>query len=155
MPWSPTREFPQPIANIKFSNATRNMTNELSYTLVDMMTWQGLGDIINKFRTETLDLGPLSQAAATSVLHRLRIPYTYCWSPALIPKPNDWGPYISISGFYFLNLATNYQPDPQLAEFLAAGPPPVSHNSCFQSAENLSNRKRAQQFGELNLKNSH
>lgn len=125
MPWSPTREFPQPIANIKSSNTSRNMTNELSYSLVEMMTWQGLGDIINKFRTETLDLGPLTQAAAISALHRLQIPYTYCWSPALIPKPKDWGPYISISGFYFLNLATNYQPDPELAQFLASGPPPV------------------------------
>ena len=55
------------------------MTNEMSYTLVDMMTWQGLGDIINKFRKETLDLAMLSQPAATTMLHRLRIPYTYCW----------------------------------------------------------------------------
>lgn len=101
------------------------MTNELTYTLVDMMTWQGLGDIINNFREETLNLVTLSQAAATTVLHRLRIPYTYCWSPALIPKPKDWGNYISISGFYFLSLASNYQPATDLAEFLAAGPPPV------------------------------
>ena len=79
MPWSPTRDFPHPIANIKSSNASGSMTNEMSYTLVDMMTWQGLGDIINKFRTESLDLGVLSQAAATSMLQRLQIPYTYCW----------------------------------------------------------------------------
>lgn len=125
MPWSPTHDFPQPIANIKSSNASGSMTNEMSYTLVDMMTWQGLGDIINKFRRETLDLGTLSQAAGTTVLHRLRIPYTYCWSPALIPKPKDWGRHITISGFYFLNLASNYQPDLELAEFLASGPPPV------------------------------
>ena len=46
-------------------------------------------------------------------------------SPALIPKPKDWGNYISISGFYFLSLSMNYQPDPELAEFLASGPPPV------------------------------
>jgi hypothetical protein len=46
-------------------------------------------------------------------------------SPALIPKPKDWGPHISISGFYFLSLASNYQPDSDLAHFLAAGPPPV------------------------------
>jgi hypothetical protein len=46
-------------------------------------------------------------------------------SPALIPKPKDWGDYISISGFYFLSLASNYQPDADLADFLAAGPPPV------------------------------
>ncbi len=46
-------------------------------------------------------------------------------SPALIPKPQDWGSHITIAGFYFLNLATNFQPEPALAEFLAAGPPPV------------------------------
>jgi len=46
-------------------------------------------------------------------------------SPALIPKPKDWGDHISISGFYFLSLASNYQPDADLADFLAAGPPPV------------------------------
>ena len=97
----------------------------MSYTLVEMMTWQGLGDLINKFREETLSLGRLTQAAATTMLDRLRIPYTYCWSPALIPKPKDWGRHISISGFYFLSLASNYQPDPDLAEFLASGRPPV------------------------------
>jgi hypothetical protein len=78
MPWSPTREFPQPIANIKSSKASGSMTNEMSYTIVDMMTWEGLGDITNKFR-KTLGLHLLSQAAATDLLHRLRIPYTYCW----------------------------------------------------------------------------
>ena len=46
-------------------------------------------------------------------------------SPALIPKPNDWGRHISISGFYFLSLASSYTPEPDLAAFLAAGPPPV------------------------------
>ncbi|KAG8407672.1 hypothetical protein J3458_020412 [Metarhizium acridum] len=46
-------------------------------------------------------------------------------SPALIPKPNDWGRHIDISGFYFLNLASSYTPDPELAAFLEAGPPPV------------------------------
>ena len=46
-------------------------------------------------------------------------------SPALIPKPRDWGMHISISGFYFLSLASSYTPAPDLAAFLAAGPPPV------------------------------
>ncbi len=46
-------------------------------------------------------------------------------SPALIPKPKDWGPHISISGFYFLSLASSYTPAPDLAAFLEAGPPPV------------------------------
>jgi UDP:flavonoid glycosyltransferase YjiC (YdhE family) len=46
-------------------------------------------------------------------------------SPALIPKPKDWGQQISISGFYFLSLASSFVPDPDLAAFLADGPPPI------------------------------
>ncbi|KAI4196827.1 MAG: hypothetical protein LQ350_006293 [Teloschistes chrysophthalmus] len=46
-------------------------------------------------------------------------------SPALIPKPRDWGSHISIAGFYFLSLASEYTPDPELTAFLEAGPPPV------------------------------
>ncbi|KAK9437780.1 glycosyltransferase family 1 protein [Metarhizium brunneum] len=125
MPWSPTRAFPHPLANIQSSNADDVMTNYMTYTLVEMLTWQGLGDVINRFRQKALDLPSLSFIWAPGLLNRLKVPYTYCWSPALIPKPNDWGRHIDISGFYFLNLASSYIPDPELAAFLEAGPPPV------------------------------
>ncbi|PTB55442.1 glycosyltransferase family 1 protein [Trichoderma harzianum CBS 226.95] len=125
MPWSPTRAFPHPLANVQSSNADDVLTNYLTYTLVEMMTWQGLGDVINRFRENALDLPPLSLIWAPGLLNRLKISYTYCWSPALIPKPNDWGPHIDVAGFYFLNLASSYTPEPDLAAFLEAGPPPV------------------------------
>ncbi|KAF7961159.1 hypothetical protein EAE96_000826 [Botrytis aclada] len=125
MPWSPTQSFPHPLANIQSSNADVNMTNFISYALVEMMTWQGLGDVINRFRERALGLDPISLIWAPGMLSRLRVPYTYCWSPALIPKPKDWGKHISISGFYFLSLASSYTPEPDLAAFLADGPPPV------------------------------
>lgn len=54
----------------------------------------------------------------------LKVPFTYCWSPALIPKPADWPENIDVSGFFFRD-APQYQPPPELREFLAAGPPPV------------------------------
>ncbi|OAA39642.1 UDP-glucuronosyl/UDP-glucosyltransferase [Metarhizium rileyi] len=125
MPWSPTRAFPHPLANIQSSNADDVMTNYMTYTLVEMLTWQGLGDVINRFRQSALDLPSLSCIWAPGLLNRLKVPYTYCWSPSLIPKPNDWGKQIDISGFYFLNLASSYTPEPGLAAFLEAGPPPV------------------------------
>jgi UDP:flavonoid glycosyltransferase YjiC (YdhE family) len=43
----------------------------------------------------------------------------------LIPKPKDWGANISISGFYFLSLASAFTPAADLLQFLEAGPPPV------------------------------
>lgn len=125
MPWSPTQAFPHPLANITNSNADANMTNFVTYALVDMLTWQGLGDVINKFREKSLGLEPVSIMWAPGMASRLRIPYTYCWSPALIPKPRDWGNYIDISGFFFLNLSTAYTPPADLKEFLDSGPPPV------------------------------
>lgn len=42
MPWTPTREFPHPLANIvKSSIADVKTSNFLSYGLVELMTWQG------------------------------------------------------------------------------------------------------------------
>lgn len=43
----------------------------------------------------------------------------------MIPKPKDWGGHIDVAGFFFLSLASSYTPDPELAAFLDAGPPPV------------------------------
>jgi hypothetical protein len=42
MPWTPTRAFPHPLANIQTSAITDKRTsNFLSYGLVELMTWQG------------------------------------------------------------------------------------------------------------------
>ncbi|KAF8913387.1 hypothetical protein CPB85DRAFT_1561165 [Mucidula mucida] len=125
MPWSPTASFPHPLVNINKSNADRGLTNFLTYHLAELLTWQGLGDIINKFRMETLGLSPLSIKSGPGILDSLRIPWTYCMSPALVPKPADWLQHIDVTGFYFLDLATNYTPPSDLAQFLEAGPPPI------------------------------
>ncbi|KAJ9248308.1 CAZyme family GT1 [Paecilomyces variotii] len=125
MPWSSTRAFPHPLANIQSSNCDVSLTNYMTYALVEMMTWQGLGDVINHFRERSLGLEPISVTWAAVMLARLRIPYTYCWSPALIPKPNDWGGHIDVAGFYFLSQASNYTPPEDLANFLSSGPAPI------------------------------
>lgn len=81
--------------------------------------WLGIGDLINKFRNETLDLPSLSIRQAASIMTDQRIPYTYCWSPSLVPKPSDWEDYIDVSGFFFLDLASNYlSPPNDLTAFL-------------------------------------
>lgn len=125
MPWCPTTSFPHPLVNISQSNAEKGLTNVLSYALAELMTWQGLGDVINSFRTSTLGLKPLSFRSGPGVTDRLRIPWTYCMSPALVPKPSDWTNHIDVVGFYFLDLASEYQPPENIKKFLAEGEPPV------------------------------
>lgn len=126
-PYSPTQQFPHPLANIKpsKSNVDANYVNFVSYPLVEMMTWQGLGDIVNRFRERTLGLEPVSSLWAPGALYRMHVPYTYLWSPSLVPKPKDWGPEIDIAGFVFLDLASNFKPDKELEDFLNAGEPPI------------------------------
>jgi len=57
------------------------------------------------------------------VLDFHKVPFGYCWSEALVPKPPDWGPHIDVVGFFSLaeGKLTSYKPSPELAQFLAAG----------------------------------
>ncbi len=124
-PYTPTTAFPHPLANIKKTNMDPGYTNFISYPLVEMMTWQGLGDLVNDFRVNTLGLEPVSTLWAPGQLYRLRVPYTYLWSPGLVPKPTDWGGEIDIAGFVFLDLASNFKPPDELVKFLKDGEPPI------------------------------
>ncbi|KAF1919008.1 hypothetical protein BDU57DRAFT_126423 [Ampelomyces quisqualis] len=124
-PYTPTVHFPHPLANIKASNVEATYSNFMSYPLVEMMTWQGLGDLINRFRTSILYLEEVSTLWAPGQLYRLKVPYTYMWSPSLISKPKDWGPEIDVTGFVFLDLASSFTPPDDLKVFLDNGDPPV------------------------------
>ena len=84
-----------------------------------------MGDLINKFRVKTLGLEEVSTLWAPGQLFRLKVPYTYLWSPGLIPKPPDWGPEIDIAGFVFLDLASSFKPPESLAKFLDDGEAPI------------------------------
>jgi UDP:flavonoid glycosyltransferase YjiC (YdhE family) len=124
-PYTPTQAFPHPLASIKKSNVDQAYTNFISYPLVEMMTWQGLGDLINDFRVNTLALDPVSTLWAPCATYRMHVPFTYLWSPGLVPKPEDWGEEIDVSGFVFLDLASAFQPPQALVDFLDAGEPPI------------------------------
>lgn len=101
-----------------------------------------LGDVINAWRVSDLHLDPLAAAVGPDIVGLMKVPYTYCWSPALVPKPSDWGESIGktfpghtdlnsvliypldICGF-FMRDEPSYTPPQDLADFLARGPPPV------------------------------
>ncbi|KFA74440.1 hypothetical protein S40288_08917 [Stachybotrys chartarum IBT 40288] len=126
MPWTSTAAFPHPLVNIKFSqgSSTEPLTaNYLSYAVVEVLTWQGLGDVINEWR-ESIDLEPIAFSEGPRLAETLKIPFTYCWSPALVPKPRDWGNHIDVCGFFFREPPL-YTPPPELERFLGDGPPPI------------------------------
>ncbi|GKT43551.1 sterol 3-beta-glucosyltransferase UGT80B1 [Colletotrichum spaethianum] len=125
MPWCPTQAFHHPLASMSYGEADTSVANYLSFIMMELLTWQGLGDLINKFRTQTLGLDPISPMWGCQLLPRLRVPYSFLWSESLIPKPTDWDSHINITGFSFLPLADKYTPPPDLTAFLESGPPPI------------------------------
>lgn len=124
-PYTPTKSFPHPLATIKKSNVDPGYSNFMSYPLVEMMVWQGLGDLVNEFRVKTLCLDPVSTLWAPGALYRMNVPISYLWSPSLVPKPADWAEEIDISGFVFLDLASSFTPPDPLEKFLNSGDQPV------------------------------
>ncbi|KAI4728751.1 UDP-Glycosyltransferase/glycogen phosphorylase [Aureobasidium sp. EXF-10728] len=123
MPWTATKSFPHPLANIKDNGAEPKMVNRLSYAMVEWMTWQGLADVVNGWR-ETMDLEPVPTTEGPFLAYTQNIPTTYCWSGALVPRPQDWGQHIDVCGFFFRDMP-DYKPPPDLLDFLNAGPTPI------------------------------
>ncbi|KAJ5999808.1 hypothetical protein N7481_000217 [Penicillium waksmanii] len=125
MPWSPTQSVPHPLAIISHNDCKPTVVSFVSYAIMDMMIWEGLGDLVNKFRKNVLSLDALDSITAPSLLPRLEIPFSYLWSPALLSKPKDWGKHIDICGFSFLPSKSDYTPPNAINEFLKAGPTPI------------------------------
>ena len=57
-------------------------------------------------------------------LERRRLPVAYGFSPAVLPRPRNWREWIQVTGYWFLPEA-EWTPPAALADFLAAGKPPV------------------------------
>ena len=44
MPWSPTQYFPHPLASLERNDSDPNLANYISYTLMELLAWQGYGN---------------------------------------------------------------------------------------------------------------
>ena len=92
----------------------------------NQMVLQMLRPLTNECRKEILNLPPLGAHYWWKVdSPRSDIPMIYAYSPTVLPRPSDWGPYKQVSGYWFLDRATDYHPPDQLAAFLDTGLPPV------------------------------
>lgn len=59
------------------------------------------------------------------IMCRDRVPVLYPFSPSVVSRPADSGDRVDVTGYWFLDQSLDPDPPPGLADFLAAGPPPV------------------------------
>jgi sterol 3beta-glucosyltransferase len=119
----PTATGKIPPAWLPFRGAANYVSTKLSNQLFFML----MLSLTNQCREEILDLRPM-KAREYWPLDSARgsTPFIYGYSPAVIPKPPDWGDNQQITGYWFLDTQEGYRPDTALLDYLADGPPPVS-----------------------------
>lgn len=66
-----------------------------------------------------------SRQAITGLMHAGRWPVFHGFSPSVVPRPADWPPGLEVTGYWWPDSPRPWTPPPELADFLAAGPPPV------------------------------
>jgi len=97
--------------------------NRLTGRMMVQVPWHTLGGVMNRWRRE-LGLRPLGTRSVYRQLKRSIGLFGY--SEALVPRPADWPTTLHVTGYWFLPEPPGWVPPPDLAEFLAAGGPPVA-----------------------------
>jgi UDP:flavonoid glycosyltransferase YjiC (YdhE family) len=124
IPFTPTSAYPAFVVP-RPPALLGTLPNRPSYQVARQMMWQAFRSADKAARRAVLDLpaapffGPFNAEPVRGQ------PILYGYSPAVIPPPTDWGADVHVTGYWFLDPAEDWTPDPALADFLAAGPPPV------------------------------
>lgn len=121
-PWVPTRAFPCPLVPLP---RLPTALNRLSYLSLRAAVASVTGPA-QRWRTQTLrlpnrrgrhDFFRRPDGRPATVLH--------AFSRYALPPVPDWPARVHTTGFWYLPAPADWAPPPDLAEFLAAGPPPV------------------------------
>lgn len=123
-PATPTRYFAgpagQPPSWMPFKKLANRWVTELSILSVFSMT----KGVIDECRQEMLGLSKLPWGYYLR-LNSAAVPIVYGYSQHVVPKPPDWGDWLHVVGYWFLDGDEDWQPPGDLDAFLQAGLPPV------------------------------
>lgn len=103
----------------------RSAYNRSTYTLAEQAFWHFLRVPLNDARRDVLgapSLGPFALSRRVGSVP----PLVLCaYSARIAPPPADWDDRVHVTGYWFLDHPSVWQPPPGLTAFLNAGPPPV------------------------------
>lgn len=102
-----------------------SLHNRLTHVIEKLSHWAVLWRPVNRLRAEILDLPAVPPWGPFIGMHRKRVPTLLGVSPTLVPRPDDWPPWVQITGYWFLDEPGDWKPPSDLEHFLAEGPTPV------------------------------
>jgi sterol 3beta-glucosyltransferase len=122
-PFTPTKDFPAILLPQGISKLGGTF-NRLSHHLFRQIMWQASRKADRSARQQVLNLPPAPFLGSynSPILRQYRTLYGF--SPSVIPQPTDWH-NTEVTGYWFLDEATDWTPPATLSKFLASGAPPV------------------------------
>ena len=119
-PVLPSRDFPAPGWMIQ--RDIGGMHNRFSGFAMLNIIWQWYRPFVNEFRARY----GLRNMSASDFHHTLISTILLsAYSPNVIPHPRDWSDNVHITGYWFQDSRSTWQPPAELENFLAQGEPPV------------------------------
>lgn len=124
VPFTPTSAFPGALTPLPQTPLTRWM-NRSSHRLTRQIMWQSFRSADNRARSQVLRLATAPFWGPFSSQKKRKLPVLYGYSPWVLPRPDDWDTSQHVTGYWFLEPPTGWQPPVELEQFLRSGPPPI------------------------------
>ena len=112
MPWTRTRAYPHAFAvpEHKMGGAY----NYVTYVMFDNVFWTAIAGQVNRWRKKELGL----RSTNLDKLHPNKVPFLYNFSPSVVVPPIDYSDWIRVTGYWFLDEASDWTPPQELTDFI-------------------------------------
>ena len=112
MPWTRTRAYPHAFAvpEHKMGGAY----NYVTYVMFDNVFWTSIAGQVNRWRKKELGL----RSTNLDKLHPNKVPFLYNFSPSVVVPPLDYSDWIRVTGYWFLDEASDWAPPKELTDFI-------------------------------------
>ena len=112
MPWTRTRAYPHAFAvpEHKMGGAY----NYITYVMFDNVFWKAIAGQVNRWRKKELGL----RSTNLDKMQPNKVPFLYNFSPSVVVPPLDYSDWIRVTGYWFLDEGTGWEPPKELTDFI-------------------------------------
>ena len=113
MPWTRTRAYPHAFAvpEHKMGGAY----NYITYVMFDHVFWKAIAGQVNRWRKKELGL----RSTNLEKMQPNKVPFLYNFSSSVVVPPLDYSDWIRVTGYWFLDEASEWTPPEDLIDFIA------------------------------------
>lgn len=112
MPWSRTRAYPH--AFMVPDQKLGGSYNYMTHVAFENGYWRGVESQVNNWRVNTLGI----PATTLGYMEQNSIPFLYNISPVVFPPPVDFPEWVKVTGYWFLDDGTVYDPPAEIVKFI-------------------------------------